>query len=164
MRPIVLALAILLLAGCATTRTSVVTPDRKPPPASASSQDGLAPEVIMKAMSLIGTPYRYGGASPDTGFDCSGLVRHVFEQVAGYALPYDAQGMSLLGRHVEADELQPGDLVFFNTLHRPYSHVGIYVGERHFIHAPSTGGVVELTDMARRYWRQHYNGARRLPL
>jgi cell wall-associated NlpC family hydrolase len=118
----------------------------------------------MKALSLIGVPYRYGGDSPQTGFDCSGLVRHVFGQVAGFALPYDARGMSELGEQVPRDELQPGDLVFFNTLRRPYSHVGIYVGERRFVHAPSTGGAVEVVDMAKRYWRERYNGARRLQL
>jgi len=165
MRSIAAAVVIAVLAGCATTQAPVTTHGNVAPPVVATPpDDGLAPELVMKALSLIGVPYRYGGTTPETGFDCSGLVRHVFGEVAGYALPYDAKGMSTLGRRVEAGELQPGDLVFFNTLRRPYSHVGIYVGDRRFIHAPSSGGMVEVVDMAQRYWRQHYNGARRLPL
>jgi cell wall-associated NlpC family hydrolase len=123
-----------------------------------------ARELVIQALGLLGVTYRYGGDSPDTGFDCSGLVRHVFGEAAGLTLPHNARGMSRVGGKIARDELQPGDLVFFNTLRQPYSHVGIYVGEQRFIHAPSRGGEVEIVNMADPYWQNRYNGARRVDL
>jgi cell wall-associated NlpC family hydrolase len=123
-----------------------------------------AGEVVIHALALMGVNYRYGGDSPTTGFDCSGLVVHVVQQVAGILLPRNAHDMSRVGRTVTRDNLEPGDLVFFNTLHRPYSHVGIYLGNHRFIHAPSSGRAVEVVNMADSYWQARYNGARRLML
>jgi len=121
-------------------------------------------ELVLNAMGLLGIDYKYGGASPETGFDCSGLVNYVFNQAAGLVLPRNAQEISRVGETITRDQLQPGDLVFFNTLRRPFSHVGIYLGERRFIHAPSRGGQVEIVDMTDRYWQRRYNGARRISL
>lgn len=121
-----------------------------------------AREIVMYALGFLGVNYKFGGNSPDTGFDCSGLVRYVFNQAAGLILPHDARAMSHMGERITVDELQPGDLVFYNTLRRPFSHVGIYLGEQRFIHAPSHGGEVEIVDMNDRYWRNRFNGVRRI--
>jgi cell wall-associated NlpC family hydrolase len=115
-------------------------------------------------MGLLGINYKYGGTSPETGFDCSGLVIYVFNQAQGLLLPRDSQSISRSGSEISRDELLPGDLVFFNTLRRPFSHVGIYLGEQRFIHSPSSGGQVEIVNMANRYWQQRYNGARRISM
>ena len=119
-------------------------------------------ELVMQALGYLGIRYKYGGNSPDTGFDCSGLVRYVVNQAIGLVLPRDARGISQLGTQVSTEELQPGDLVFFNTMKRPFSHVGIYVGDQRFIHAPASGGAVELVNITERYWQARFDGARRL--
>lgn len=121
-----------------------------------------ARELVMRTLALIGVNYKYGGGSPDSGFDCSGLVNHVFKEVIGLTLPRDSQAMSRVGEKVDKTELQPGDLVFFNTRRRPFSHVGIYIGEERFVHAPSRGRDVEVSNMHSRYWNNRYNGARRV--
>jgi cell wall-associated NlpC family hydrolase len=156
---------LLLVGGCA----SQPTVERPAAPAPAAhieqppaSANDAGREIVMQAMSLLGVPYRYGGRSPATGLDCSGLVYHAVAKATGIALPPDTRGMSEAGEEVASDALQPGDLVFFNTLHRPYSHVGIYLGDRRFIHAPSRGGVVEIRSLDDRYWRRRYDGARRI--
>lgn len=125
---------------------------------------GQAQEVALRALSFIGVRYKWGGTTPDTGFDCSGLIRYVFNQVTGKSLPGNAKEISQVGESIDRAELQPGDLVFFNTLRRPFSHVGIYLGESRFVHAPSRGGKVEIVDMTDRYWQTRYNGARRLAI
>ena len=121
-------------------------------------------ELVMQALGYLGIRYKYGGSSPDTGFDCSGLVRYVVSQAIGMVLPRDARSISEHGANVSTEELQPGDLVFFNTMRRPYSHVGIYVGDQRFIHAPASGGAVELVNMTGGYWQSRFDGARRLSL
>ena len=123
-----------------------------------------ARELVIHALALIGVNYKYGGGSPDGGFDCSGLVSHVFQEVFGLTLPRDSQAMSRVGENVDKTELQPGDLVFFNTLRRPFSHVGIYIGDERFVHAPSRGRDVEVSHLRSRYWNKRYNGARRVTL
>jgi len=136
-------------------------------PAANAAPDGYldrAREVTMNALALLGVRYKWGSDSPERGFDCSGLVTHVFQQVAGIVLPRNAQGMSKVGEQVDKTELQPGDLVFFNTRRRPFSHVGIYIGEDRFVHAPRRGGEVEVSSMQGRYWQKRYNGARRVGL
>jgi cell wall-associated NlpC family hydrolase len=114
------------------------------------------------AFGTLGTRYRYGGVSPETGFDCSGLVVHVFEHAWGVALPRNTQEQRLVGRPVKLSELRPGDLVFYDTRNRPYSHVGIYVGQGNFVHAPRPGATVRMESVNTRYWRARFNGARRL--
>lgn len=122
-----------------------------------------ASELVMQAMNFLGVPYRRGGNSVDEGFDCSGFTRHVFENSLGLVLPRrsDQQAQSAGLLNVKREELKPGDLVFFNTMRRAFSHVGIYVGEGKFIHAPRTGGEVRVEDMRQTYWSKRFNGARR---
>lgn len=114
------------------------------------------------ALSLTGTPYKYGGTSPDSGFDCSGFVGHVFKHKMGKLLPRSSQEISHVGTALKPDALRPGDVVFYNTLNKAYSHVGIYLGNEKFIHSPSSGKAVSIVSMNEDYWRKRYNGARRI--
>ena len=121
-----------------------------------------AQEVLINALSLTGIQYKYGGNSPATGFDCSGFVRYVFRNAANLSLPPTARAIAQIGKSVKKDELQPGDLVFFNTLKSAFSHVGIYLGDNKFIHAPSKGKAVEVESMQNSYWSSRFEGAQRL--
>ena len=121
-----------------------------------------AQEVLFNALSLTGIKYKYGGKSPETGFDCSGFVRYVFSQATNLTLPPTARAIAQIGKAVKKEELQPGDLVFFNTLKSAFSHVGIYMGDNKFIHAPSSGKVVRVESMKDGYWARRFNGAQRL--
>ena len=121
-----------------------------------------AREVLVSALSLTGINYKYGGTSPETGFDCSGFVRYVYQQATNLSLPHGAKAISQLGKSVSKSDLQPGDLVFFNTLKSTFSHVGIYVGNNRFIHSPSSGGGVRVDDMQTSYWSKRFNGAQRI--
>ncbi|MGE5087518.1 MAG: C40 family peptidase [Candidatus Levyibacteriota bacterium] len=121
-----------------------------------------AQEVAVYALSLVGVDYRYGGDTPDRGLDCSGLIRYVFQQTTGVTLPRTAHELARIGAKVPRSELVPGDLVFFNTRRSAYSHVGIYLGDGQFIHAPSKGGEVGVAQLSSSYWRKRYDGARRL--
>jgi cell wall-associated NlpC family hydrolase len=120
-------------------------------------------DIPIYAVSLVGSPYRLGGTSPETGLDCSGFVGHVFKQTTGILLPRDSRTISETAQPLARSELQPGDLVFFNTLNRAYSHVGIYLGDDRFVHAASsrTGGVM-VSNLGDRYWQQRFDGARRV--
>lgn len=119
-------------------------------------------EIPIQAMSLVGIPYRWGGNTPDSGFDCSGLVRYIVSRAANVSLPRTTEEMSTRGESIEPDEIAPGDLVFFNTTGRPHSHVGIYVGKLRFVNAPSTGGTVRLDYLTNPYWAKHFDGIRRV--
>jgi cell wall-associated NlpC family hydrolase len=123
----------------------------------------VASELVMSAMNFLGVPYRRGGNSAEQGFDCSGFTRYVFENSVGLVLPHraDEQAHDSALQNVRREELKPGDLVFFNTMRRAFSHVGIYVGEGRFIHAPRTGAEVRIEDMRQAYWSKRFNGARR---
>ena len=126
----------------------------------------LASELVLSAMNFLGVPYRRGGTSEETGFDCSGFTRHVFENSVGLILPRRAAEQARSPQLVPVQqqaELKPGDLVFFNTLRQTFSHVGIYIGDNKFIHSPRAGGSVRVEDMRQAYWQQRYNGARRAP-
>jgi cell wall-associated NlpC family hydrolase len=127
-------------------------------------RDG-ASDMVLTAMNFLGVPYIRGGNSEETGFDCSGFTRHIFEKTIGLVLPRraDEQAQSASLITIARDELKPGDLVFFNTLKRTFSHVGIYVGEGKFIHAPRSGAQVRVEDMRVAYWNQRFTGARRAP-
>ena len=122
-----------------------------------------ASDMVLTAMNFIGVRYKRGGTDADTGFDCSGFTRQVFESSLGLVLPRraDEQAKAAGLVKVQRDELQPGDLVFFNTLRRTFSHVGIYVGEGKFIHSPKPGGEVRVEDMRFVYWAKRFTGARR---
>ena len=124
--------------------------------------DGARSDVVVQALSLLGTPYHFGGSSPDVGFDCSGLVRHVFASVLERDLPRRSVEISGVGHSVTRAELQPGDLVFFDTLRRAFSHVAIYIGEGRFVHAPARNGRVRIEGLDDRYWATRFNGARRV--
>ena len=119
-------------------------------------------DIVVQALSLLGTPYRFGGASPDVGFDCSGLVRHVFGSVLNWDLPRRSEDISALGEAVGRSDLQPGDLLFFNTLRRAFSHVAIYIGDGRFVHAPAKNGRVRVEGLDDRYWAARFDGARRV--
>jgi cell wall-associated NlpC family hydrolase len=161
-----LAARRLLLLTVAAWAAGCATRPERPPAHSDRSPPLLAPEAArdaaVLAVSLVGVPYRNGGTSPDSGFDCSGLVWYVYRQAAGLTLPRSALEMERAGWPVTLEEVRTGDLVFYNTLRRPYSHVGIYVGDRRFVHAPSSGGTVEIVSMQSTYWATRFSGARRL--
>lgn len=120
--------------------------------------------LVSSAMGLLGVPYHYGGNDADSGLDCSGLVRLVYEQSLGKVLPRRAADQAAATEAIDSSELKPGDLVFFNTMKRAFSHVGIYVGEGKFIHAPRSGAQVRIEDMRIGYWTTRFNGARRVPV
>ena len=120
--------------------------------------------LISNALSLIGVPYRMGGNSAETGFDCSGLVRAVYAESWGKILPRRAEEQAAATEKIEKAELKPGDLVFFNTMRRTFSHVGIYMGEGKFIHSPRTGASVRVESMNIAYWQKRFDGARRVEL
>ena len=125
-----------------------------------------ASELVLASMNFLGVPYKRGGSSAENGFDCSGFTRHIFEMSVGLVLPHRADDQAKLSSLVpiKRDELKPGDLVFFNTMRRTFSHVGIYVGEGKFIHSPRAGGKVRVEDMREAYWAKRFTGARRADL
>jgi cell wall-associated NlpC family hydrolase len=145
MRRNYLCFSVFLLCGCAAPQ---------PSPRS--------PELVFQALATAGVPYRRGGESPETGFDCSGLVAHVYKEAFGIRLPHNAREQSRVGKHITVSGLEPGDLVFYNTERRPYSHVGIYLGDHRFIHAPKPGSSVRIEDMRAAYWSRRFDGARRV--
>lgn len=118
--------------------------------------------LVSTAMKFLGVKYRYGGDAPGEGFDCSGLVAYAAEKSLGLKLPRRAREQAQQGISVDREELRRGDLVFFNTLGHRFSHVGIYLGDHKFVHAPRTGANVRVESMDVAYWRKRYNGARRL--
>ncbi|MDO4905855.1 MAG: C40 family peptidase [Lautropia sp.] len=146
-RRLLLSAAALLLAGCASRQAAL---PRK-----------AADKVTMQAMAQVGRPYRWGGSAPGEGFDCSGLVQYVYREALGIELPRTSREMSTHGTSVKRDALAPGDLVFFQTSRRPNSHVGIYIGDGRFVHAPSSGSLVRVESMDKRYWTRRFNGGRR---
>ena len=161
-----LALAVLL-AGCgaspkavrASAPSRIALPGVWPivPP----EQPDAANAVLMRALSLVGTPYRYGGNTPETGFDCSGLVGYVYGDMLARALPRNSGELARTGAGIGPERMATGDLVIFGDA-SAVSHVGIYVGEGRFVHAPSSGGTVRLDRIDGPYWREHFRGARRI--
>lgn len=127
-----------------------------------SGMASKAGDVVVGALNMIGVRYRWGGNTPDSGLDCSGFVRYVFQDTLGMTLPRRAEEMSRVGEKVRVSELKPGDLVFFNTMRRSFSHVGIYIGDNKFVHSPSTGSTIRVDDMDNSYWEKRYTGARRV--
>ena len=121
-----------------------------------------ASELVVNAMGFLGVPYKWGGNDADTGFDCSGFVVSVYQQSIGLLLPRKAEQQAAATQKIDQTDLQPGDLVFFNTMRRAFSHVGIYVGNGKFIHAPRAGAEVRVESMGGSYWQNRFNGARRV--
>lgn len=157
----VFLLAALIFSSSVRADEPIVVPPSSPVSfvdrATATAQD-----AIDQAMDLLGIRYRRGGSSPEAGFDCSGFVSHVFREGVGLILPRSSREMSRSGQEISRDELRPGDLVFFNTMRRAFSHVGIYVGDNQFVHAPRSGGRVRIEDLRDGYWTKRFNGARRV--
>jgi cell wall-associated NlpC family hydrolase len=122
-----------------------------------------ASDLVVTAMGFLGVPYRRGGNTAETGFDCSGFVRAMYQQTVGLILPRKAEQQAAAAEKIERSELQPGDLVFFNTMRRTFSHVGIYIGEGKFIHSPKPGAEVRVESMSVPYWNHRFDGARRVP-
>ncbi len=120
-----------------------------------------ASDLVVNAMGYLGVPYRRGGTGIQ-GFDCSGFVQAIYENTLGLVLPHNAKAQAAVTEKIDKSELQPGDLVFFNTLRRAFSHVGIYIGDGKFIHSPRSGGEVRIEDMRDSYWVKRFNGARRV--
>ncbi|MEK6243961.1 MAG: C40 family peptidase [Pseudomonadota bacterium] len=161
----------ILTSGCASFGPTVPAPVHAPaaqsavPPARSAPQTpprAQRSEALLQALLALGLDYRYGGNSPVTGFDCSGLVAHVYLEAWNIRLPRSARAQSEAGTLVSLAELQAGDLVFYDTLKRPFSHVGIYLGDGRFVHAPKTGARVRVESLKSAYWSQRFNGARRI--
>ena len=119
-------------------------------------------EIVVNAMGFLGVPYRRGGTTAEGGFDCSGFVRAMYQQSVGLLLPRKADQQAAATQAIDKSELRPGDLVFFNTLRRTFSHVGIYIGDNKFIHSPKPGSEVRVEEMRLGYWQRRFDGARRV--
>lgn len=142
---------LLLLAACAS-----------PPTRQFAASDEQMNDLVMYALSLADTPYRYGGNSATSGFDCSGFVGHVYRHSLGVSMPRSSREISRVGKPIGQNELSPGDLVFYNTQHASFSHVGIYIGDGKFVHSPRSGERVRTEQMQMSYWQMRYDGARRI--
>jgi len=121
-----------------------------------------ASELVVNAMGFMGVPYKRGGNSAESGFDCSGFVRAMYQQTVGLVLPRKAEQQAAATEKIEKRDLVPGDLVFFNTMRRTFSHVGIYIGDGKFIHSPKPGAEVRVENMGESYWSRRFDGARRV--
>jgi cell wall-associated NlpC family hydrolase len=157
-----LGLAVAMLAACGTTppkRDEAGASDALPTIPRSSKP---VAEAAFMALSLVGTPYAARGESPSEGFDCSGLVAYVYARALQLELPRNTFGLARTGVAVKQKDMQPGDLVFYDTQRRPYSHVGIYLGDARFVHAPSSGGAVRVENMRVDYWTKRFNGVRRV--
>ena len=119
-------------------------------------------DLVVTAIGFLGVPYRRGGNTAESGFDCSGFVRAMYNQTVGHVLPRRAEEQAAATEKIDRSQLKPGDLVFFNTMRRTFSHVGIYVGEGKFIHSPRSGAQVRVEDMNGSYWQRRFDGARRV--
>jgi cell wall-associated NlpC family hydrolase len=126
--------------------------------------EAKASELVGNALGLLGVPYKRGGSNASTGFDCSGFVRSIYQQTAGLLLPRSADQQAAVTEKIDRQDLQPGDLVFFNTMRRAFSHVGIYIGDGKFVHSPKPGAKVRVEDMGIAYWARRFDGARRVPV
>jgi cell wall-associated NlpC family hydrolase len=126
--------------------------------------EAKASQLVVGALGFLGVPYRRGGSDGESGFDCSGFVRAIYQQTAGLLLPRRASEQAAATETIDKTDLKPGDLVFFNTMRRAFSHVGIYVGNGKFIHAPKPGGEVRVEDLGTSYWAKRFDGARRVPI
>lgn len=157
------ALLAALLAGCGTAPLSAPSPEAGTSrPSSLRVERARSQEIVLRALALIDIGYVFGGSNPEAGLDCSGMVVHVFEQAAGVRLPHNAAQIARLAQPVERERLGPGDLVFFNTRGFSASHVGIYLGDGRFVHAPSSRGRVRIENMDNRYFAARFEGGRTL--
>lgn len=151
-----------IIGGCAGTSPPYSVRGSTPIQQKVSIDPTLRSHVTLTALSLLDTPYRYGGRQPEQGFDCSGLVAYTLNTAVDIHLPHNSAQIADLAAPINKRQLLPGDLVFFNTLNRPFSHVGIYIGEGRFINAPSSGGRVRIDSLANPYFAQRFEGGRTL--
>lgn len=157
--------AVLLASALAITPLPGIAAEQQKPAEEMSLFErytNSAQDLILKGLELVGINYRRGGTNPDTGLDCSGFVQLVYREAVGLVLPRTAHEQSQVGDVVAKNELKPGDLVFFNTMRRAFSHVGIYLGDNRFLHAPRTGAEVRVEDMRQSYWVKRFDGGRRV--
>ena len=153
----------VVLGGCGgLPQESGVVESRAPSGQGAPISAELGREVAFQAISMVGVRYAPGGTSPTSGFDCSGLVAYAYFRASQHELPRTTGYLSRIGMRIDSHDLRPGDLVFFNTQGQRNSHVGIYLGDQRFIHAPSSGGTVRIDNMRGRYWLRRFDGARRV--
>lgn len=159
---IVLSIAAIVFSGAISAQTNEQQHKLSDDPSLFERYTNRAQDLILKGLELVGINYRRGGTDPDKGLDCSGFVQIVFKDAVGMLLPRTAREQSEIGNVVDKNELKAGDLVFFNTMRRTFSHVGIYLGDNRFLHAPRSGAEVRVEDMSQGYWVKRYNGARRV--
>ena len=162
MASLLLSVSLLVSGIGASTAAEQVRKDEQP--SFLERYTNAAQDVILQGLKLVGVRYRLGGNNEDQGLDCSGFVRLVFKDSVGASLPRTAKEMSEVGQQIDVSQLKPGDLVFFNTMRRTFSHVGIYIGDNRFVHAPSHGKDVRTDDMSFAYWAKRFTGARRAEL
>ena len=158
LRPLIVCATALLLAACASKPPAPVSTTERRPDRPASSSKGQ--DVVIFALSLVDTGYRFGGKNPEAGLDCSGMVSYIYGRAAGLRMSGSAADIARRGRPVERSGLRPGDLVFFNTRNASFSHVGIYIGDDRFVHAPSGSGRVRIDQLDTRYYAQRFETAR----
>lgn len=163
------ALALIVLGGCAGKPAIQSGPPQASPGIESdevrffSLDDDRHPqEMVVFALGLLGTGYKFGGRNPEAGLDCSGMVSYIVEQVSGKRLPHNAAQIAGLTRPIRQADLRPGDLVFFNTARRPHSHMGIYMGDGRFIHAPSSRGQIRVERLDNKYFKPRLDGVRTL--
>lgn len=173
---IALIFSVALLSGCSTLSTpepsagaartgpwkfDVPIGGLIQPPKGMNVQQAIS-EITSRSVLLLGTPYRLGGTTPAEGLDCSGLIAHVMQDAFRLRFPRTTEEQSLIGRMISKDAIEPGDLVFFNTTGRSNSHVGVYLGDNRFVHAPTSRGVVRIESLEQAYWSKRFDQARRV--
>ncbi|MBY0578166.1 MAG: C40 family peptidase [Burkholderiales bacterium] len=149
----IVLLVVVFAAGCG----GVVVKKSEPIPSSA--QAGSRDEVVLYALGLMDTDYRFGGKNPSSGFDCSGMVSYIYKNAVGMNLPHNAYRIAQISKKIEMSQIRPGDLVFFDTQHRPFSHVGIYIGNGKFVHAPGSNGKIRIGTISSGYFAKRLDGA-----
>jgi cell wall-associated NlpC family hydrolase len=159
---VLLSAAVITLTGTGVAQATEQQQRLSDEPSLFERYTSSAKDLVLKGLELVGINYRFGGTDPDSGLDCSGFVQLVFKDAVGKLLPRTAKEQSEIGNVINKNELKPGDLVFFNTMRRAFSHVGIYLGDNRFLHAPRTGAEIRVEDMSQGYWVKRYNGARRV--
>lgn len=163
-RTLTVLLAAVLLGACSTSSP----PTKKPRSAaktvtlSGIQADGVGREILLYTMSMLDIDYQFGGSNPEAGLDCSGLVAYIYKNAAGVSLPHNAAQIASLARPIGNDQLRVGDLVFFNTLGRPFSHMGIFIGDGKFVHAPRSNSTIRVERLDNSYFAARYQGGRTL--
>ncbi len=162
-KPIIACVTLVaLISACSTTTPTRHGKYKSKTPQNVSIAAGPNRDVAVYAMKFLGTPYRYGGSSPADGFDCSGLVQYSAKKSLNVNMPRRSSDQAGYGSNISFANIKAGDLLFFNTSGSPNSHVGIYLGQTYFVHAPSSGGAVRVEDYTMDYWQKRFNGARRI--